>query len=143
MTPDGLGSKHMRPQKHSTDCPPRADAPTILYRLYGADDALLYIGITGNKVQRFEGHRRNTRWWKQVARKELTTFPDRASAVAAEEKAVLAEQPRYNVEYTRPKPSKVLSVTLYPAQQARLEAFSAKHGLAMSAAMRKLIDDHA
>ncbi|MFG3492981.1 GIY-YIG nuclease family protein [Streptomyces sp. NPDC047972] len=79
---------------HATD---RFDGPTILYRMYDAADLLLYIGITCNPAQRWDHHRTSSAWWPQAVRKELTTFPDRASALAAESAAILAEEPKHNI----------------------------------------------
>lgn len=67
-----------------------------VYRMFDEERNLLYIGRTGNAGKRFGDH--NTkRWFPLVATIELEWHPTHAVAVAAEERAILAEQPRYNV----------------------------------------------
>ncbi len=68
-----------------------------LYRLYDAEDELLYVGISFMPDHRFEQHRREKHWWVEVDRRELETFPDRKSAEDAERKAIREENPVYNI----------------------------------------------
>lgn len=74
-------------------------SPTVLYRLYDADDQLLYVGATGNLTQRRYSHRSNQPWGHEIARIEAETFPSRAAALAAEREAIAAEHPRWNVHH--------------------------------------------
>ncbi|MFD3762092.1 GIY-YIG nuclease family protein [Streptomyces sp. NPDC058622] len=46
----------MNTGRHST-------APTAVYRLYDAEERLLYVGITMNVKQRFADHQRLKFWW--------------------------------------------------------------------------------
>ena len=69
------------------------DEPTALYRLYDADGALLYIGVTRNTTQRWSQHRKDKTWWHQVARRNITWFASRSDALLAESRAILAESP--------------------------------------------------
>jgi predicted GIY-YIG superfamily endonuclease len=72
------------------------DEPTALYRLYDANDALLYLGITQDPNQRWAQHRRRQHWWLEVARKEVVWIGCRAQAEATEAEALLVEKPRYD-----------------------------------------------
>jgi hypothetical protein len=69
----------------------------VLYRHYDKDSVLLYIGISWNMAQRQSAHR-DSPWFHLIA---TTThqggFATRAEAEAAEEAAVKAEKPRFNV----------------------------------------------
>jgi predicted GIY-YIG superfamily endonuclease len=73
---------------------------TALYRLYDADDRLLYIGVSKRPKLRFEEHRMNgSRWISQVTRRDITWHPSRPEALAAEKAAIQTEHPRHNGTY--------------------------------------------
>lgn len=70
-----------------------------LYRLYDADGGLLYIGISNDPDFRWKAHLYELRrgdWPKKAVRRSLEWYDSRALALAAEEKAIKAERPRYN-----------------------------------------------
>lgn len=67
-----------------------------LYRFYGHDDALLYVGITASLPGRLARHRGDKPWWSEVARISVEHFPDRQSVLRAETGAIRTERPRYN-----------------------------------------------
>lgn len=73
---------------------------TTLYRLFDADDALLYVGIAGNPGRRFEQHAKAKLWWREVSRIEVEHFADRAEALAAERLAIRDERPLYNIVHS-------------------------------------------
>lgn len=73
------------------------DQRTSLYRLYDDSDALLYIGIAFNPRTRGYHHAMTKSWWPEVVRKEICWFDNRREAEAAEDAAILAERPRYNI----------------------------------------------
>lgn len=68
---------------------------TALYRLYSADDVLLYVGITTDTAVRWQAHS-TSKWWPQVARKEVEWFEQRAEAASAEIATIKAEKPAHN-----------------------------------------------
>jgi hypothetical protein len=70
---------------------------TALYRLYGEDGQLLYVGITGAPGQRMKQHADAQPWWGEVTRKTLVWYPTRADAWNAEAHALAAEHPKYNL----------------------------------------------
>jgi predicted GIY-YIG superfamily endonuclease len=69
---------------------------TALYRLYDAQDTLLYVGISGNPPERWNTHRADHGWWPSVARKTVEWFDTRRDAARAEAIAVRAEAPIHN-----------------------------------------------
>lgn len=69
---------------------------TTLYRLFGADDALLYVGISGSPGRRFEQHAASKAWWGRVATIRLEHHSTRAAAEAAERTAIAKEAPMFN-----------------------------------------------
>jgi hypothetical protein len=123
---------------HATD---RYDGPTILYRLFDADDRLLYVGITCNKQQRWGGHRKNSRWWPLVARKELITHPDRSTALTAERDAIRSERPIYNVSGNPAQPRVQVHLVLGGARVRKLRAFARSFGVSHTEALYQLIDE--
>lgn len=70
-------------------------ARTALYRLYGTDDQLLYVGITNMPQVRWAAHCMKP-WWSQVVRKQIDWFGSRQEAAEAEVRAIRAESPAHN-----------------------------------------------
>lgn len=83
-------------QDQSTPQPER----TALYRLYDADGALLYVGISNNPKRRFSGHRSDKPWWPEVDRHTVDWFDNMWFASVAERTAITTEAPRYNIRGT-------------------------------------------
>lgn len=83
-------TKHLRPK-------PASDRPTILYRLYGADGALLYVGITYHFDVRLAQHRSRSRWASLVDHWTTEEYADRRTAKSVETQAIGAEMPRFNL----------------------------------------------
>lgn len=71
---------------------------TGLYRLYDADDTLLYVGIAVDPSVRWRVHAGEKTWWHEVTRKTVEWHSTRLEAEAAEVAAIVTESPRYNVE---------------------------------------------
>jgi predicted GIY-YIG superfamily endonuclease len=67
-----------------------------LYRAYGADDTLLYVGITTNPAQRWKEHFCEKPWWREVSRKTVEWYDSRELAGRAEAVVVRDEKPAYN-----------------------------------------------
>lgn len=76
---------------------PDSSAPTSLYRLYGADGALLYVGISTRPFQRVREHSKGQTWWTEVASQTFEHFPTREEAAAAELDAIRTENPQHNI----------------------------------------------
>lgn len=69
---------------------------TAVYRLYDADDELLYVGMTNNIDRRFGTHAEGKFWWPEVARREVAWLDSRTDAMVAERTAIRNENPRHN-----------------------------------------------
>lgn len=68
----------------------------VLYRFYGDNGQLLYVGITVDPTARWKQHRKDKQWWREVRGISLDEYPDRASVMAAEKRAIQVEKPKYN-----------------------------------------------
>jgi predicted GIY-YIG superfamily endonuclease len=67
-----------------------------LYRHFGPDGTLLYIGITNNFAKRQSSHLREALWASHISRISVTAFESRADVEAAEEQAIISEKPLMN-----------------------------------------------
>jgi predicted GIY-YIG superfamily endonuclease len=77
------------------------DEPTALYRLYDANDALLYLGISWNPDFRLEGHQNDKHWSHLVARRTVEWYPSRPAALAAEATATAVEKPLHDSSWRK------------------------------------------
>ena len=78
---------------------PKPERPTAVYWLFADGDALLYVGMTNNPIQRFAEHSRDKPWWPQVTSYAIRWYDTRARAEAAEKAAILNDGPLQNVEF--------------------------------------------
>lgn len=70
---------------------------TALYRLFDAEGVLLYVGISHDPEKRWTEHAKFKDWWGLVAKKATEWFEERSHAARAEEAAIRAEKPRFNI----------------------------------------------
>jgi predicted GIY-YIG superfamily endonuclease len=75
----------------STDC------PCTLYRFYDSKGNLLYVGIADVWLNRLHQHRHTARWFRHISMLKLEHFSSRRDARAAENEAIEAEKPLYNI----------------------------------------------
>lgn len=75
---------------------PESPERTALYRLYDAEDDLLYIGISRNHEKRFRVHERYQPWWHLVEYVDLTWFTDYPLARMEELARQRSERPPFN-----------------------------------------------
>ena len=72
------------------------EVPHAVYRLYGAEDVLLYIGFTWNIPARMERHAADKSWWLEVARRTMVWYGSEGEARIAEAIAISTESPMRN-----------------------------------------------
>lgn len=77
----------------------RPGSTFVVYRFYNAADEVLYVGWSHNVLKRFEKHRWERKWWKQVARIELDHRPSAAAAQAHEAELIKALRPLHNRQH--------------------------------------------
>lgn len=70
---------------------------TALYRLHNGAGQLLYVGIGFDPAARWRSHASEKDWWHMVTDKAVIWYDTRDAAEVAEEQAILAEKPRFNV----------------------------------------------
>jgi predicted GIY-YIG superfamily endonuclease len=77
------------------------NGPTYVYRMYGTNDELLYVGITNHLSRRMEVHftwkHHKKEWAGEVIYMKAELFPCRDSAKWAERQLVQRNVPKYNV----------------------------------------------
>lgn len=74
-----------------------------VYRLFDADDRLLYVGISSRAARRFDEHSVK-RWFPLVVKITLEWHDTEAAAHVAERRAIATERPRYNIVGRKPLP---------------------------------------
>ncbi|MDX3588542.1 GIY-YIG nuclease family protein [Streptomyces europaeiscabiei] len=74
---------------------------TALYRFYASDKALLYVGVTGQPIERWVKHRRQARWWPTAAYVSVEIHPNTWQALDAERLAIRTEHPSFNKRSAR------------------------------------------
>ncbi|MFD3749726.1 GIY-YIG nuclease family protein [Streptomyces cyaneofuscatus] len=73
---------------------------TAVYRLFGVDGQLLYVGLGRNPMNRWSSHAEQHPWWPSVATFTVVWYPTRPEAAAAEKAAIKSEAPVHNVHST-------------------------------------------
>jgi predicted GIY-YIG superfamily endonuclease len=92
---------------------------TALYRCYGADEELLYVGISKDPAQRWEQHR-DKPWWRDVTMRVVEWYDDRATAERAERKVIQTEGPRHNVQHNQRAAALTVEVEAQPRSHRTL-----------------------
>jgi len=70
---------------------------TALYRIWGNQDQLLYVGISKSALGRLGQHLTEKTWASDITNVTIETFPTREQAAAAEVVAIKTEHPVHNV----------------------------------------------
>jgi excinuclease UvrABC nuclease subunit len=71
-----------------------------LYRHFGGDGTLLYVGVSISAFRRLAQHRGNAHWFGAIKRIEMQQFATREEALAAEREAIEREQPLFNIQFS-------------------------------------------
>lgn len=81
----------------------RKPRQTALYRIWGDEGLLLYIGISNDFGDRWKSHAKEQPWWDEMRRLTADAWYDRrADAEEAEAAAIKAERPKYNKRHAVP-----------------------------------------
>lgn len=72
--------------------------PHFVYRCYDAEGELLYVGCSFHPPTRMLGHESTAWWWGECAQVRNRVYPDRATALERERRAIYEERPRCNVK---------------------------------------------
>jgi predicted GIY-YIG superfamily endonuclease len=67
-----------------------------LYRAYGSQNQLLYIGISGNWSERLHAHEKTSEWMELADYVKLERYPTREAVEIAERQAIISEKPLFN-----------------------------------------------
>lgn len=77
---------------------------TALYRMFGAEDLLIYVGISKDFGRRWAQHAVVQPWYPEIQRQTVDWYPSRDEAEAAEIAAIKVEQPKYNKQHALKPP---------------------------------------
>lgn len=69
-----------------------------LYRHYGDNDALLYVGISLNVGLRLKTHETGSVWFNEVKKITIEHYASREDVMRAETEAIINEKPKYNIK---------------------------------------------
>jgi len=78
----------------------KEDMPTELYRHFGPEDELLYVGISVNALSRLKQHASGSNWSNQIEKVTIEKFDTREDALTAETEAIKRENPKHNIAKT-------------------------------------------
>jgi len=92
---------------------------TCVYRIYDANDVLLYVGITNNLTIRWSEHGSKPWWRTEAHRYDVRWYPSRDVAKALEKQAIISECPKYNEVHRNPSlpPLRVKGVPMISASK--------------------------
>jgi len=76
----------------------------ILYRLWNAENKLLYIGISKSAMVRLSEHQQTKEWATEIHNITLEYFDSRELCLLAESKAIKSEKPKYNIAHNQQYP---------------------------------------
>ena len=118
---------------------------TAVYRLYDAEDALLYVGVSRRVGTRWEQHARRKPWWPLVHHQAVIWYDTREDALLAEARAILSECSAYNktgvpsaLRTSVPRPT----VPALPSRPDNDSAeLSAQPGISRPFAYQRIADD--
>lgn len=74
-----------------------------LYRHFGADDLLLYVGISLSTVSRLAQHRTQSGWFHKIVKITIENFRTISEARFSEKSAIKKEKPIYNFMHNSQK----------------------------------------
>ena len=75
------------------------ELPYVLYRYFDDEGRLLYLGISGDYATRQGVHNSTSRWMPLAASSAINRYKTRGDVQKAEQEAVEAEHPLFNVQY--------------------------------------------
>jgi predicted GIY-YIG superfamily endonuclease len=87
----------------------RLRRPSQLYRIFGDGGVLLYVGIATNAKRRIYQHKCTASWAGLIRRHTVEDHAVREDAIAAEEQAIKAEKPLYNIRFAGRKARPAIS----------------------------------
>ena len=74
---------------------------TALYRHFGSNSELLYIGVSLNAINRLGQHSDHSDWFNLITRVDMEWFDSRVDALNAERDAITKEKPTHNIHHNK------------------------------------------
>ena len=89
---------------------------TALYRIWGIDDQLLYVGISKSALSRLGQHLTEKSWAADIVNVTIETYSTRELAAAAEIAAIKAEKPLHNVVHNgKDRANNFIKTAIFPS----------------------------
>lgn len=73
---------------------------TSVYRFYGEQEQLLYIGVSWAPFKRWAYHRRNAAWFSRAQVVQVDVYRSRRTALRIEREGIREQAPAFNVRST-------------------------------------------
>jgi hypothetical protein len=108
-----------------------------VYRHFDGAGTLLYVGCAKDPDERLRTHRRSSPWAADIAKITVEWHPDRAAALAAEDKAIATEYPKWNVRGACARPDPEAERRRIAEIAAQFPPFTEDEIRAVAAAARK------
>ena len=86
-----------------------AFTPHTVYRAYGTDDRLLYVGCTAKGLSRM-AQQQSKEWWQKTLYMTFQHFATRDEALLAEAEAIENEDPIHNIRRAGWHPTKAEAI---------------------------------
>lgn len=111
---------------------------TAIYRFYGENDTLLYVGITNDLLNRWRWHEKHSEWWRDQLRVEVKWHETRELADAEETRAVRTEQPLHNQQKRGKTP--IRTFRLEPQVWEDFGRAAAAMGMTRTGVLRQMLE---
>jgi excinuclease UvrABC nuclease subunit len=98
----------------------KTNEPANLYRCFGFDGELLYVGVTHSLKSRMFHHLSQAAWFGAVADITAETFRDRQAALVAERAAIRDERPQFNTVSKETARTAIIKLTVNKQYRAIL-----------------------
>lgn len=100
---DRIGSHERIPRKALSFIEQNIEPKGYLYRHFGPDGDLLYVGQSLAPLARNGAHLKTANWKTQISIIAIEPFATREEALAAEELAIRTEYPKHNEAHNKPR----------------------------------------
>ena len=103
-----------------------------VYRYFTPTDRLLYVGCTSKFNARISSHKRASEWFRFVSYITVEHYRSKIAAVAAEERAIRSEMPKFNSIHNLKNTDRAMSKRSETQLSAYWKAMTAEQRLSVA-----------